>query len=127
MFIDVLPTNHETVRIPNSRFPICSVNRQAQKARMATLFSSPRLMAQNKDLVRTIRGVKIAATGSFPAEKRVRNEDLSELGCDPDWIVQRTGIAPGTTYFPAKPQAIWQSQRPSAASKMAEWPRTKST
>lgn len=49
-------------------------------------------MVQQSDLVRTIRGVKIAATGSFAAEKRVRNEDLRELGYDADWIVQRTGI-----------------------------------
>jgi 3-oxoacyl-[acyl-carrier-protein] synthase-3 len=49
-------------------------------------------MDQNKELIRTIRGVKISATGSFPAERRVRNEDLSELGCDAEWIVQRTGI-----------------------------------
>lgn len=37
-------------------------------------------------------GVKIAATGSYLPETIVRNEDLSDLGCDSDWIVQRTGI-----------------------------------
>jgi 3-oxoacyl-[acyl-carrier-protein] synthase-3 len=37
-------------------------------------------------------GVKIAATGSYVPEQVVTNEDLKALGCDSDWIVQRTGI-----------------------------------
>ncbi len=37
-------------------------------------------------------GVKIAATGSYVPEQVVTNEDLIALGCDSDWIVQRTGI-----------------------------------
>lgn len=37
-------------------------------------------------------GVRIAGTGSCLAERVVTNEDLARLGCDPDWIVQRTGI-----------------------------------
>jgi len=42
--------------------------------------------------LRRVTGVRIAATGlSVPAEV-VRNEDLARLGCDPEWIVKRTGI-----------------------------------
>ncbi len=37
-------------------------------------------------------GVKILGTGGFVPEKVVKNEDLARLGCDSDWIVQRTGI-----------------------------------
>lgn len=37
-------------------------------------------------------GVRVAATGSFVPEQVVTNEDLVALGCDSDWIVQRTGI-----------------------------------
>ena len=37
-------------------------------------------------------GVRIAATGSYVPEQVVTNEDLNALGCDSDWIVQRTGI-----------------------------------
>ena len=37
-------------------------------------------------------GVRIAATGSYVPDKTVTNEDLAALGCDSDWIVQRTGI-----------------------------------
>ncbi len=37
-------------------------------------------------------GVEIAATGSYVPETIVANEDLAALGCDSDWIVQRTGI-----------------------------------
>jgi 3-oxoacyl-[acyl-carrier-protein] synthase-3 len=39
-----------------------------------------------------VTGVQILSTGCFAPAEVVRNEDLSELGCDADWIVQRTGI-----------------------------------
>ena len=37
-------------------------------------------------------GVQIVGVGSSAAEICVKNEDLASLGCDADWIVQRTGI-----------------------------------
>jgi 3-oxoacyl-[acyl-carrier-protein] synthase III len=37
-------------------------------------------------------GVRIAATGSYVPDQIVTNEDLVALGCDSDWILQRTGI-----------------------------------
>lgn len=40
----------------------------------------------------TLLGIEIASTGSYVPEMIVRNDDLAELGCDSDWIVQRTGI-----------------------------------
>lgn len=39
-----------------------------------------------------LTGIKIAATGSYVPERIVPNEELAALGCDSDWIVQRTGI-----------------------------------
>jgi 3-oxoacyl-[acyl-carrier-protein] synthase-3 len=42
--------------------------------------------------VRSLAGVQIVGTGSFLPDNVVTNEDLSSLGCDPEWIVQRTGI-----------------------------------
>lgn len=39
-----------------------------------------------------LTGVEIAASGSYVPETVVANEDLASLGCDSDWIVQRTGI-----------------------------------
>lgn len=39
-----------------------------------------------------LTGVRISGTGSCVAEKVVTNEDLASLGCDPEWIIQRTGI-----------------------------------
>ncbi len=39
-----------------------------------------------------LTGFSIAATGAYLPEHIVRNEDLDELGCDSDWIVQRSGI-----------------------------------
>lgn len=42
--------------------------------------------------VRSLSGVQILGTGSFVPDTVVTNGDLSSLGCDPEWIVQRTGI-----------------------------------
>ncbi len=39
-----------------------------------------------------ITGVQVLGLGSYLPETRVRNEDLIKLGCDPEWIIQRTGI-----------------------------------
>ena len=40
----------------------------------------------------SLTGFEVAATGVYVPETIVANDDLSELGCDSDWIVQRTGI-----------------------------------
>ena len=37
-------------------------------------------------------GVRVAAMGMYVPSQIVTNEDLADLGCDSDWIVQRTGI-----------------------------------
>jgi 3-oxoacyl-[acyl-carrier-protein] synthase-3 len=37
-------------------------------------------------------GVLVAGTGSYVPDLVVTNEDLASLGCDSEWIVQRTGI-----------------------------------
>lgn len=42
--------------------------------------------------VRSLSGVQIIGTGSFVPDNVVTNADLSSLGCDPEWIIQRTGI-----------------------------------
>src|SRR5690606_34703794 len=42
--------------------------------------------------VRSLSGAQILSTGSFVPDNVVTNADLSSLGCDPEWIVQRTGI-----------------------------------
>ena len=36
--------------------------------------------------------VVIASTGMYAPERVVTNDDLASLGCDSDWIIQRTGI-----------------------------------
>lgn len=44
-------------------------------------------------IVRTLTGVAVMSTGSYVPERVVTNDQLAvELGCDPEWIVQRTGI-----------------------------------
>jgi 3-oxoacyl-[acyl-carrier-protein] synthase-3 len=42
--------------------------------------------------LRRLTGVQIVGTGSYVPECVVTNEDLARLGCDADWIIQRTGI-----------------------------------
>lgn len=42
--------------------------------------------------IRTTTGIRILSTGGFVPDNPVRNEDLSALGYDADWIIQRTGI-----------------------------------
>jgi 3-oxoacyl-[acyl-carrier-protein] synthase III len=39
-----------------------------------------------------VMGVQVVGVGSSVGSKLVRNEDLAALGCDTEWIVQRTGI-----------------------------------
>ena len=40
----------------------------------------------------SLRGVKILSVGSYVPPMVVHNRDLKDLGCDEEWIVQRTGI-----------------------------------
>ena len=42
--------------------------------------------------LRRLTGVQIVGTGSYVPENVVTNEALASLGCDADWIIQRTGI-----------------------------------
>jgi 3-oxoacyl-[acyl-carrier-protein] synthase-3 len=42
--------------------------------------------------LRRLTGVQIVATGSYVPDCVVTNEALASLGCDADWILQRTGI-----------------------------------
>ena len=51
----------------------------------------PHISTQRSEL-RRLTGVQILSTGSYVPEVVVTNEDLSKLGYDSEWIVQRTGI-----------------------------------
>lgn len=42
--------------------------------------------------LRKLPGVRVVGTGSFVPDNVVTNDDLASLGCDSDWILQRTGI-----------------------------------
>src|SRR5258708_2247625 len=42
--------------------------------------------------IRRLTGVQIVGVGSYVPEQIVRNEDLAQFGCDPEWILRRTGI-----------------------------------
>ncbi|MFN3153210.1 beta-ketoacyl-ACP synthase III [Bremerella sp.] len=54
--------------------------------------TSPRPVPSGRSHLRSLMGFQILGTGSYVPEKVVPNEDLSSLGCDPEWIIQRTGI-----------------------------------
>jgi 3-oxoacyl-[acyl-carrier-protein] synthase-3 len=54
--------------------------------------SSDRVIQTANAPLRRLTGVQIVATGGYVPEIVVRNEDLAALGCDPEWIIQRTGI-----------------------------------
>jgi 3-oxoacyl-[acyl-carrier-protein] synthase-3 len=42
--------------------------------------------------LRRLTGVQVLGTGSYVPEQIVTNDALASLGCDADWIIQRTGI-----------------------------------
>ena len=43
-------------------------------------------------LVSNLSGIKVVSAGVSPGSKWVPNEALNALGCDAEWIYQRTGI-----------------------------------
>ncbi|MDX1962937.1 MAG: beta-ketoacyl-ACP synthase III [Pirellulales bacterium] len=55
-------------------------------------FPVERMLNVTSAPLRQLGGVRILATGSYAPEQIVTNADLASLGCDPDWIVQRTGV-----------------------------------
>src|SRR5690348_10452161 len=50
------------------------------------------VLAPARSPLRRLTGVQIIGTGSYVPDNVVTNEDLARLGCDADWIIQRTGI-----------------------------------
>jgi 3-oxoacyl-[acyl-carrier-protein] synthase III len=51
-----------------------------------------RVLAAGSAPLRQLTGVRIIGTGSYVPDPVVKNADLASLGCDEEWIVQRTGI-----------------------------------
>lgn len=66
--------------------------REAHRAPAATETTQARPRVSRGNLRTRLTGIEILGTGSYLPSTVVRNEDLTELGCDADWIVQRTGI-----------------------------------
>jgi 3-oxoacyl-[acyl-carrier-protein] synthase-3 len=54
--------------------------------------SDAELLLPVRSPLRRLTGVQIIGTGSYVPDNVVTNEDLASLGCDAEWIVQRTGI-----------------------------------
>src|SRR5262245_37366651 len=54
--------------------------------------STAELLAPLRSPVRRLTGVQVIGTGSFVPDQIVTNDALASLGCDADWIIQRTGI-----------------------------------
>ncbi|PQO27146.1 beta-ketoacyl-ACP synthase III [Blastopirellula marina] len=53
---------------------------------------SARPVPSGRSHLRSLLGFQILGTGSYVPDNVVPNEALSSLGCDPEWIIQRTGI-----------------------------------
>jgi 3-oxoacyl-[acyl-carrier-protein] synthase-3 len=51
--------------------------------------------------MRTLTGVAIVGVGSYVPERIVTNAELASLGCDPEWILRRSGIR-ARRYAPAE-------------------------
>src|SRR3954454_9824102 len=54
--------------------------------------SSAELLTPLRSPLRRLTGVQIIGTGSYVPDKVITNDALASLGCDADWIIQRTGI-----------------------------------
>lgn len=73
---------------------------KADRFRMASVADSSHLTTNSQEQLAfsgrsrlgRLTGIEIASTGSYLPETVVANDDLAALGCDSDWIVQRTGI-----------------------------------
>ena len=63
--------------------PNTETNSRREKSADATLIRTPWC---------TLTGVQILATGSYAPAAKLTNAQLAALGCDEEWIVQRTGI-----------------------------------
>lgn len=50
------------------------------------------LQAPTRSPLRQLTGVQIVGTGSFVPDQVITNDALASLGCDAEWIIQRTGI-----------------------------------
>jgi 3-oxoacyl-[acyl-carrier-protein] synthase III len=72
--------------MPESTFTACEIPVGAEQNDSQ---SSP---IETRGRMGSVRGLRIAATGSYVPEQIVTNEDLAELGCDSEWIIRRTGI-----------------------------------
>jgi 3-oxoacyl-[acyl-carrier-protein] synthase-3 len=54
--------------------------------------SEAELLSPARSPLRRLTGVQIVGTGSYVPDQIVTNEALASLGCDAEWIIQRTGI-----------------------------------
>ena len=61
---------------------------------MSSTASNPALNRRKSgnSRIRSASGIRILSTGGFVPDNPIRNEDLDSLGCDAEWIMQRTGI-----------------------------------
>jgi 3-oxoacyl-[acyl-carrier-protein] synthase-3 len=54
---------------------------------MSEILTSPRSSRFGRAV-----GFRLAGIGSYAPPQVVTNADLARLGCDPQWIVERSGI-----------------------------------
>jgi len=71
--------------------PPAAVDKRGSVSRGSSLAAEIELQTKRSRIGR-LMGVQVVGIGSYAPENLIRNEDLAELGCDEEWIVQRTGI-----------------------------------
>jgi 3-oxoacyl-[acyl-carrier-protein] synthase-3 len=86
-----MPTvdQQQKTRLRLSRGSPVGGNRRPDKSDKALARKTFR--ADRKPL-QTLTGIQVLGTGSRLADRVVSNDDLAALGCDPEWIIQRSGI-----------------------------------
>lgn len=64
----------------------------AQSETATQAATMPNRVLTGRSRMGRLTGVELVSTGIYVPEHIVENADLAQLGCDSDWIVQRTGI-----------------------------------
>ena len=83
-------------------FPV-PLSKEALSRRVKEI-AGPLARREAGKLRKSLPGIRIAGTGLATGSQKIDNSQMAELGCDSDWIVQRTGIQ--SRYHAPKDQSV---------------------
>ena len=83
-----------------------AISKEALSRRVKQIVSRENLEPDrySRPVRKSLSGIRILGTGIATGSRKIDNADLAELGCDSEWIVQRTGIQ--SRYHTAKDEAV---------------------